>query len=132
MKIIPLRIKDKEAAKSIMASIGVTAAGIKILAPKSTSLSFKIEGIKSWEANIIKQHLLSLGTVSEKAAIEAGKVAEDIKARARRDAEAEAARIIAQANERAKEILAQGKRRRRRHINMRSRVFSSRRLKRQV
>lgn len=45
-----------------MSSVGVSPEGIKILSPKSVYASFKIDGIKSWEANIIKQQLLSLGS----------------------------------------------------------------------
>lgn len=58
-----------------------------------------------------EQHFLSLGTLSEKAAIEADKVAKDIKARAKREAETDAGNTIAQAKEKAKEILALGKKR---------------------
>ena len=47
-----------------MTSLGVTSQGIGILSPKSVYAVFKIEDIKSWEANIIKQHLLSLGSDS--------------------------------------------------------------------
>jgi len=57
-----------------------------------------------------REHILSLGTLSEKAAIEADKVAADIKARAEREAEAEAASIIAKANQRAREMMAEAKR----------------------
>ncbi len=45
-----------------MVSLGVSGPGIKILTPKSIYSAFKIEGIRSWEVNIIKQHSLSLGT----------------------------------------------------------------------
>ena len=47
-----------------MRNLGVSREGINILSPKSVSLAFKIEGISSWEANIIKQHLLSFGSDS--------------------------------------------------------------------
>lgn len=62
MRITPLEIKDEENARKLMASLGVSKEGLNILSPKSVYLAFKIEGIKSWEANVIKQHLLSLGT----------------------------------------------------------------------
>ena len=62
MRITPVEIKDEREAKRLMASLGVSKEGIKILSSKSAYCAFKIEGIKSWEANIIKQHLLSLGT----------------------------------------------------------------------
>lgn len=62
MRITPLDIKNEEEAREIMSSVGVSPEGIKILSPKSVYASFKIDGIKSWEANIIKQQLLSLGS----------------------------------------------------------------------
>ena len=62
MRITPLYIKNEEEAREIMSSVGVSPEGIKILSPKSVYASFKIDGIKSWEANIIKQQLLSLGS----------------------------------------------------------------------
>lgn len=62
MRITPLDIKNEEEAQEIMSSVGVSPEGIKILSPKSIYASFKIDGIKSWEANIIKQQLLSLGS----------------------------------------------------------------------
>ncbi|MFH1318950.1 MAG: dihydropteroate synthase [Candidatus Omnitrophota bacterium] len=62
MKVIPLKIKSKKQAKDILSSLGVDSGGIEILASKSINAAFKIEGISSWEANIIKQHALSLGT----------------------------------------------------------------------
>jgi dihydropteroate synthase len=62
MKITPLEVNNEEQAKKIMSSLGVSAGGVKILSPKSICAAFKIEGIKSWEANIIKQQLLSLGS----------------------------------------------------------------------
>lgn len=62
MKIVPLKIKNEKEAKKIMSSLGVTPEGIRILSPKSIFAGFKIEGISSWEANIIKQQLLSLGS----------------------------------------------------------------------
>lgn len=62
MRITPLDIKNEEEAREIMSSVGVSPEGIKILSPKSIYASFKIDGIKSWEANIIKQQLLSLGS----------------------------------------------------------------------
>jgi len=45
-----------------MSFLGVSPEGVDILSPKSIYTVFKIEGIKSWEANIIKQQLLSLGS----------------------------------------------------------------------
>jgi dihydropteroate synthase len=64
MKITPLKIESERQAKELMLDLGVTREGVKILSPKSVSIAFKIEGISSWEANIIKQHLLSLGSDS--------------------------------------------------------------------
>ena len=62
MKITPLNLKNEEEARKIMSSVGVSPEGLRILSPKSIHAAFKIEGIKSWEANIIKQQLLSLGS----------------------------------------------------------------------
>jgi dihydropteroate synthase len=76
MKIIPLQIKDETAARKILLDAKVTAAGTKILAPKSLFAAFKISQIRSWEANIIKQHMLSLGA---DAAIERQALVKDIK-----------------------------------------------------
>ncbi|UCD14825.1 MAG: dihydropteroate synthase [Candidatus Omnitrophota bacterium] len=58
----PLVIKNESQARDVMSSLGVDSEGIKILSSKGIYAAFKIEGISSWEANIIKQHLLSLGT----------------------------------------------------------------------
>lgn len=62
MKIIPLEIKNESAAKSILAHIGVSREGAAILSPKCINAAFKVEGISSWAANVIKQHMLSLGS----------------------------------------------------------------------
>lgn len=62
MKVIPLKIENESAAKVLMRSLGVAKEGIEILSPKEVFAVFKIEGISSWEANIIKQYLLSLGS----------------------------------------------------------------------
>lgn len=64
MIITPLRIENEKSAKNLLSSVGVSKEGIDILSPKCIYLAFKIEGVKSWEANIIKQHLLSLGSDS--------------------------------------------------------------------
>lgn len=62
MRIVPLKIEHEDEVRDLLLSLGVTREGREILSPKVFSFAFKIEGIKSWEANIIKQHLLSLGT----------------------------------------------------------------------
>ena len=62
MKVTPLKVNNEREARELMSSLGVSPEGIRILSPKSIYTAFKIEGIKSWEANIIKQHLLSLGS----------------------------------------------------------------------
>jgi len=62
MKIIPLNIENKAAAKTILARNNVSKEGIAILSPKCVHAAFKIEGITSWAANVIKQHMLSLGS----------------------------------------------------------------------
>ena len=53
-----------------------------------------------------QEHYLSLGTLSEKAAIEADKLAADIKARSREEAGAEATKTVARARQRAQEMIA--------------------------
>lgn len=62
VKITYLKIKTEQESQELMSSLGVSSEGIRILSPKSIYAVFKIEGIKSWEANIIKQQLLSLGS----------------------------------------------------------------------
>jgi len=74
--IAPINTSDEGSIKKLMLSLGVTKEGINILSPKSMHLAFRVEGIKSWEANIIKQHLLSLGS---DAAIERNALVKDIK-----------------------------------------------------
>ena len=64
MRITPLKIENQNQARELLNAFGVTHQGIKILSPKSVPIAFKIEGISSWEVNIIKQHLLSLGSDS--------------------------------------------------------------------
>lgn len=64
MRITPLKIESQSQAADLMQILGVSKEGIDILSSKSTHIAFKIEGISSWEANIIKQHLLSLGSDS--------------------------------------------------------------------
>ncbi|MCF7870372.1 MAG: dihydropteroate synthase [Candidatus Omnitrophica bacterium] len=62
MKIVPLTLDNQKEAKKVILSLGATEEGAKILAPKSVFRSFRVQGIRSWEANILKQHLLSLGS----------------------------------------------------------------------
>ncbi len=76
MRITPVTIKSEKEAAELMTALGVSREGVKILASKSVFAAFKIEGIKSWEANIIKQHLLSLGT---DAAVERAALIKNIK-----------------------------------------------------
>ena len=52
-----------------------------------------------------KDHFVTMGTISERAAIEADKAASDIKARAQKEAEAEAERMIAEATQKARETV---------------------------
>jgi len=61
MKITPFRLDSASQAQSCFAALGVSSEGIKILAPKAVLYVFKISDIRSWEANIIKQEMLSLG-----------------------------------------------------------------------
>lgn len=56
-----------------------------------------------------QEHFLSLGTLSEKAAIEGDKLAAEIKARAKEEAEANATGTVARANQRAQEMIAVAK-----------------------
>ncbi len=62
MRLIPLKIHTIKEAKRLMCRIGVDSRGIEIMAPKTLHFCFKIEDINSLYANIIKQHLLSLGS----------------------------------------------------------------------
>ncbi|MBD3246911.1 MAG: dihydropteroate synthase [Candidatus Omnitrophica bacterium] len=64
MRISPRKIENQEQAKTLMRDYGVSPEGIDIMAPKSVYAAFTIEDISSWEANIIKQQLLSLGSDS--------------------------------------------------------------------
>jgi len=59
--IHPVAIDNESHAVNIMRSLGVSPQGAKIMSSKSVYSAFKIDGIRSWEANIIKQHMLSLG-----------------------------------------------------------------------
>jgi len=58
-----------------------------------------------------QDHFLSLGTLSEKAALEADRMASDIRARAKEEAQTAAAKTVAQAKQRAEEMLANAKKR---------------------
>ncbi|MCF7872805.1 MAG: dihydropteroate synthase [Candidatus Omnitrophica bacterium] len=75
MNVFPLALDNQNQAKKIVLSLGATKEGAKILAPKSVFRSFKVQGIRSWEANILKQHLLSLGS---DAAVERDALIKDI------------------------------------------------------
>ncbi|MBU2102365.1 MAG: dihydropteroate synthase [Candidatus Omnitrophota bacterium] len=62
MRIIPLEIRNSANAVHFFSRISASQVGVGILVPKSIHLVFSIEDISSWEANVIKQHLLSLGS----------------------------------------------------------------------
>lgn len=62
MRVVPLKIDRQSQVREILTALGVDKAGVDILAYKSIYAVFKIERISSWEANIIKQQALSLGT----------------------------------------------------------------------
>ncbi|MCP4652976.1 MAG: dihydropteroate synthase [Candidatus Omnitrophica bacterium] len=62
MQILPLVIHKEQTARQLLCSLGVSLGGVKILSPKAVFSAFKIEGISSPAANIVKQHLLSLGS----------------------------------------------------------------------
>lgn len=75
-------------------------------------VGFVGELIAKYRALVERQvHFVSLGTLSEKTAVEAERLAADIKARAKEEAEAEAESIIASANLRAQEMLSTAKKR---------------------
>lgn len=78
-KITPVKINNYKQAKAIMSSFGVSAKGIDILKSKTINFTFLIKNISSWEANILKQHLLSLGS---DAAIERSALVKDIRTQA--------------------------------------------------
>ncbi len=75
MRITPVKISSKQSAAKLMSSLGVSEEGVKIMSPKSVYYAFKIEGIRSCEANIIKQCLLSLGS---DAAVERAALTKDV------------------------------------------------------
>ena len=54
-----------------------------------------------------KDHFITMGTISERAAIAADKAASEIKAQAQKKAEAEAGRIIAEASQKAREMVVE-------------------------
>jgi len=74
--LIPLILNNQKEAKEVILSLGAAKEGAKILSPKAVFKSFKVEKIKSWEANILKQHLLSLGS---DAAVQRDALIKDIK-----------------------------------------------------
>jgi dihydropteroate synthase len=62
MRITPLGLNSELAAQKLFKTLGVSKEGIAILGPKSVYAAFKADGLSAWEANIIKQDLLSLGS----------------------------------------------------------------------
>jgi len=62
IRVTPLKITSQKQAASLFTAAGVSPQGTAILSAKSVFYCFQITGIKSWAANIIKQHLLSLGS----------------------------------------------------------------------
>ncbi len=77
MRIVPLKIEDQKEAERLFLSLGVSKEAKGILSSKCIFFNFKIEGISSWEANIIKQYLLSVGSdcaIPRQALIEKRKV----------------------------------------------------------
>ncbi len=64
MRVIPLSISNLNQIRQIMHALGVDPEGIRIMANKSIHRVFKVEGIDSYIANILKQELLSLGADS--------------------------------------------------------------------
>lgn len=75
MNVTPLLLNNQKKSKEVILSLGATKEGAKILSSKSAFRCYKVQGIRSWEANIIKQHLLSLGT---DAAVERDALIKDI------------------------------------------------------
>ena len=62
MRITPLGLNSELAAQELFRTLGVSKEGIAILSPKSVYAAFRADGLSAWEANIIKQDLLSLGS----------------------------------------------------------------------
>ena len=62
MRIIPLKITNQREAKAVMEKIGVSSHGIERMVPKTVFHTFRIDDISSFAANIIKQHMLSVGS----------------------------------------------------------------------
>ncbi len=61
MKIRWLQLKGARDTELAMKNLGVDSSGIKIMSPKAQLLIIKIEGIKGFWANILKQEMLSIG-----------------------------------------------------------------------
>lgn len=76
VRVVAVKLESLAQAGSLMQELGVSRQGIEILAPKSVFAALCIKGISSWEANIIKQHMLSLGS---DAAINRDALIKDIK-----------------------------------------------------
>jgi len=62
MRVTPLRFNSEFAAQKLFKTLGVSKEGIAILGSKSVYAAFKADGLSAWEANIIKQDMLSLGS----------------------------------------------------------------------
>ena len=62
MRIVPQKIETETQSCQLLKSLGVSDQGIHILSPKTQFFCFRIDDVSSWEANIIKQHMLSFGT----------------------------------------------------------------------
>jgi hypothetical protein len=95
--------KDKEGAKKVLwgKEFDVVKNGLS----EEQVVKFVTELINKYKVlSEQKDHFVTMGTISERAAIEADKAATDIKERAKQEAEAEAERIIAEANQKARDI----------------------------
>lgn len=62
MKISRQKLTSIEQAKKLLKEIGADNKGVEIMAPKMLFYCFKVEDISSYAANIVKQHMLSLGS----------------------------------------------------------------------
>jgi len=76
MRVTPLRLNSENTSRELFNTLKVSKEGTAILAPKSVYAAFQVDGLSAWEANIIKQDLLSLGS---DAALERAALIKDIK-----------------------------------------------------
>lgn len=61
MQLVPITFYNRCQILRTMKQMGVSSQGISILSSKCRFFVFKVTGIRTWAANVVKQHLLSLG-----------------------------------------------------------------------